>query len=239
MNHKGPIFTMVGSQHGSCIVDLASTSRKPRVSFAPTIQRIRAAIAADLEEIPTLMELAAAAKTSRYRLSREFRKHVGVCLRDYVRIQRLERACTLLVTSERSLTTIALDCGFYDLAHFDKIFRRRFGVTPGEYQRRYGQRRRLGRTRARHGSLPPSRGSLKAAAQATGHGSESERDDEQPARCTPCSRPLAADVLPADLSGGGLHRSRWIMPTGTEPLRSSRCLARGRAMLDATSGQRV
>jgi AraC-like DNA-binding protein len=234
---------MVGSQHGSCIVDFAGTSRNARVSFAPTIQRIRAAIAADLEEVPTLLELAAAAKTSRYRLSREFRKHVGVCLRDYVRIQRLERACTLLVTSERSLTTIALDCGFYDLAHFDKIFRRRFGVTPGEYQRRYGQRRRLARTR-HGGSLPSSRraagpSSPKAAAPTPEHGPEPERDDEQPPRGTPCSRPLAAEVLPAEVSAEGLQRSRWIGALSTEPIRASRCLARGRAILDASSVQRV
>jgi AraC-like DNA-binding protein len=214
------------------------------VSFAPPSQLIRAAIAADLEDIPTLMELAAAAKTSRYRLSREFRKHVGVCLRDYVRIQRLERACTLLVTSERSLTTIALDCGFYDLAHFDKIFRRRFGVTPGEYQRRYVRRRRLARTRARHGgSLPSSRraagpSSPEAAAPMPEHGPEPERDDEAPARRTPGSRPLAAEVLPGEVSAEGLQRSRWIGAISTEPIRVSRCLARAR-VLDASSVQRV
>lgn len=74
---------------------------------------------------------------SRSRFGRTFRALRGVSLRDYVRMLRLERAQELLL-SGRSMTEIALEVGFYDLPHFDKAFRKRFGIAPTEFQRRKG-----------------------------------------------------------------------------------------------------
>jgi AraC-like DNA-binding protein len=123
------------------LADQGATRRKLRPPAAAAIDRIRAGIAADIEAIPTLSELASTARMSRYQLSRMFRKHVGLSLRDYVRNVRLERACALLLSSRHSITATALECGFYDLSHFDKAFRRRFGMTPREFRRRYARSR--------------------------------------------------------------------------------------------------
>lgn len=127
-------------------MDPAAIPGNVRGSTAATIEHIRARIAADVADIPTLAELASKATMSRYQLSRMFRKHVGTCLRDYVRDRRLERACDLLAASTQSITATAIECGFYDLSHFDRIFRRRFGMTPREF-------------RARHASSAPRKAS--------------------------------------------------------------------------------
>ena len=34
-----------------------------------------------------------------------------------------------------SLTNVALDAGFYDLPHLDKVFRERYGVSPSEFRK--------------------------------------------------------------------------------------------------------
>lgn len=120
-------------------MDPAAPPRNPRISTAATIERIRASVAANIDEIPTLAELASNAGMSRYRLSRMFRKHVGTCLRDYVRNLRLECARQLLAASRQSITATALECGFYDLSHFDRVFRRHFGVTPREFRARHAK----------------------------------------------------------------------------------------------------
>jgi AraC family transcriptional regulator len=117
----------------------AATPGRSRGASAAAVERIRAGIASDVAAIPTLAELASTARMSRYQLSRMFRKHVGTCLRDYVRDVRLERACALLATSRQSITTTAIECGFYDLSHFDRIFRRRFGMTPREFRARHAR----------------------------------------------------------------------------------------------------
>lgn len=36
--------------------------------------------------------------------------------------------------TEESVTQIALKCGFENLSYFNRLFRRKFGVTPGQYR---------------------------------------------------------------------------------------------------------
>ena len=89
----------------------------------------------------SLEQLARVAAMSRSHLSRSFHEAVGIPLRAYVRNLRLERAQQILTRSPRvSLTDVALEAGFYDLPHFDKVFRERYGVSPSEFLRRRGLR---------------------------------------------------------------------------------------------------
>ncbi len=46
------------------------------------------------------------------------------------RLRRLDRPC--------SITAVSLECGFNDLSHFSRSFRRRFGVSPLSYRRSFG-----------------------------------------------------------------------------------------------------
>ena len=45
------------------------------------------------------------------------------------------RARALLEESSRSITEVALDVGFTDLANFSHAFRREVGMTPNAYRR--------------------------------------------------------------------------------------------------------
>jgi len=98
---------------------------------------VRRLLDQNIAEIPSLTELAEAVGMDRFRLSRTFRKCVGMSLRAYVRELRLKRACELLAMSRSSITTTSFECGFYDLPHFDRVFRRCFGITPSQYRRRH------------------------------------------------------------------------------------------------------
>ncbi|PTQ07762.1 hypothetical protein CLG96_16550 [Sphingomonas oleivorans] len=69
-------------------------------------------------------------------LSRLFRRHVGICFRDYAQNIRLDRAVSQLVESGQSIVDIALDEGFSSGSLFYAKFRERFGCTPAEYRRR-------------------------------------------------------------------------------------------------------
>ena len=54
---------------------------------------------------------------------------------EFVVGQRLARAWRVLADQrfdDRSITSIAFDCGFGDLSYFNRIFRKRFGCTPSE-----------------------------------------------------------------------------------------------------------
>jgi len=72
---------------------------------------------------------------SRAYLSAYFKEHMGRSLNDYINHRKVVRSCGLLFT-DQSVTEIALAYGFYDTAHYSRLFKRYIGMTPTEYRKR-------------------------------------------------------------------------------------------------------
>jgi AraC-like DNA-binding protein len=68
-------------------------------------------------------------------LTASFRQEMGVTPIVYLNRYRISRARLLLETSQHSVTEIALDVGFTDLANFSRAFHREVGMTPNAYRR--------------------------------------------------------------------------------------------------------
>jgi AraC-like DNA-binding protein len=65
----------------------------------------------------------------------------GTTFGEFVTEQRLDATRAMLRSprfSAWSIASIAFEAGFRDLSHFNRRFRRRFGVTPSDF-RRLGQ----------------------------------------------------------------------------------------------------
>jgi AraC-like DNA-binding protein len=61
----------------------------------------------------------------------------GESLSAYLLRRRLERAAELLQNAfyaNRSITDIALECGFNSVSHFGQSFRQRYGRTPRRFR---------------------------------------------------------------------------------------------------------
>jgi AraC-like DNA-binding protein len=67
-------------------------------------------------------------------LARTFRQHMGVPLGAFARDVRLDRVAERLAHTNARILDIALDAGFADQSHLTRSFRKRFGMTPGEYR---------------------------------------------------------------------------------------------------------
>jgi AraC family transcriptional regulator len=80
-------------------------------------------------------DLARAAGTSRFHMSRLFRESVGQSPYQYLVRVRIERAAELLRGGKRSVTEVAFSVGFGDLGRFARTFRQLLGVTPGSFAR--------------------------------------------------------------------------------------------------------
>jgi len=100
----------------------------------PWVSRIIDMIESDLARAPTLSQLAAEIGLHPAHFSRAFRKTCGETLGEYVRRRRVEQA-DLALGSDLSLAEIAAQAGFSDQAHFTRVFRRHFGVSPGARRR--------------------------------------------------------------------------------------------------------
>lgn len=55
---------------------------------------------------------------------------------NYVNYYRIEQASNMLSSTNLSVTEIGLECGFNDICHFVKTFKKYRGITPGQYRLR-------------------------------------------------------------------------------------------------------
>ena len=68
--------------------------------------------------------------------SRFFRKSTGQTFNQYLTKIRVSKACELLTTSERQITSICYEVGYNNVANFNRRFRNLKKVTPREYRSR-------------------------------------------------------------------------------------------------------
>ena len=79
-------------------------------------------------------DLARAASMSRAHFSRAFRSAFGESPHAYLLTRRLERAASLLRTTDRSVTEICFAVGLQSVGSFTTSFRRLYGVSPTTYR---------------------------------------------------------------------------------------------------------
>jgi AraC-like DNA-binding protein len=76
---------------------------------------------------------------SRRTFIRRFTDEVGLTPKLFWRIQRFQEALRLVRTGRRpAWADVALDCGYYDQAHFIRDFRAFSGLTPPAFLRAWG-----------------------------------------------------------------------------------------------------
>jgi AraC-like DNA-binding protein len=79
-------------------------------------------------------DLARAAGLSRAHFSREFRRAFGETPHAYLMTRRMERAASLLRTTDHSVAEICLDVGLTGVGSFTTAFTRTFGRSPTAYR---------------------------------------------------------------------------------------------------------
>lgn len=76
---------------------------------------------------------------------RRFTRATGLTPLDYVHALRLEEAKQMLETGPQPVEAIAEEVGYEDPSFFGRLFRRKVGLTPAQYRRRFsGLRQALG-----------------------------------------------------------------------------------------------
>lgn len=68
---------------------------------------------------------------------RFFKRHTGMTVLDYVAQLRIGQACQLLIATQLPVKVIASDVGYGTLAHFNRQFLQRKGMTPRAFRASY------------------------------------------------------------------------------------------------------
>ncbi|MDG1332996.1 MAG: AraC family transcriptional regulator [Crocinitomicaceae bacterium] len=91
-------------------------------------------IQAHLFEDLNLDDLAFFTGLSLSSFKRKFSTVYGTSPNKYITSKRLEKAQTLLRTSDLRISEVAYDCGFNDLGYFSKSFKNYYNLSPSDYR---------------------------------------------------------------------------------------------------------
>src|SRR5690606_18803468 len=64
-----------------------------------------------------------------------FKEHFRMTFVEYLNSIRIGHVCKLLSSQDKTIIEIAYECGFNNLANFNRQFKRLKGMTPKEYRK--------------------------------------------------------------------------------------------------------
>ena len=123
------LLSVTGGRH-------VQAAARIRGGLAPWQKRnVTAYIAANLGSTIRVSDLARVARLSVGHFFRAFRESFGEPPLAHIARRRVQRAQSLMLSSEAALSEIALDCGMHDQSHFTRVFRHFVGINPGVWRR--------------------------------------------------------------------------------------------------------
>jgi AraC-like DNA-binding protein len=96
------------------------------------VERARQFLDTEKHRVVRSAELEAVTGLTRYELARQFRAMCGTSPYRYLLLRRLAGARKRL-SQQHALVDVALDAGFADQAHFTRVFKAAYGLTPARY----------------------------------------------------------------------------------------------------------
>jgi AraC-like DNA-binding protein len=102
--------------------------------YQQAISRSLRHVIAHFREPVRLEEVLQISGLSRPTFARQFKKHSGKTLSEFLNHLRLQAACRELVESDLGVLEIALGCGFTQVSFFNRLFRRLLKCSPTEYR---------------------------------------------------------------------------------------------------------
>ena len=74
-------------------------------------------------------------------LSRSFKAETGIGFSDYLTDVRLNQARKMLTDTNLTINQIAETVGYLDSGYFGKIFKKKYGLKPGEFRTMFSRRK--------------------------------------------------------------------------------------------------
>lgn len=90
----------------------------------------------DASPVTSMIKLSGVASTT---FARRFKRATGYRPIDYVHAVRIEKAKELLATSGQAVDQVGQNVGYEDPASFRRVFKRKTGLAPSVYRRRFGR----------------------------------------------------------------------------------------------------
>ena len=134
-----PLFDRKGRMVGIAGLYYRNTAADGAPDWHGFLKPVTEYIGAHYAEDITLEMLAGMVATSLTNFRRQFTRTFGISPGRYITTIRLNAARRLLETTDKLVSEIAVETGFWDQSHLTKTFNHVRGITPREYRRRHRQ----------------------------------------------------------------------------------------------------
>lgn len=84
-----------------------------------------------------VQDLASQVNMNEQYFCRFFKRSIGKTPINYINDYRLNKVIRLLETGDAQITEIYLECGFNNMGNFQRLFKRKTGITPLQYRKLY------------------------------------------------------------------------------------------------------
>ena len=120
--------------HFAC--ELGQKGIEANKTFAKITEACRY-IQENCDQMLTLQSVSDYVGFSTYYFSRVFKSLTSTSFLEYLTMQRIKKAQTLLADSSLSITDIAYQSGYTSISTFNRVFRKSRGCSPTEYRKYY------------------------------------------------------------------------------------------------------
>jgi len=136
ITNKYPIFSKAGSVAAICglIQPYELSFDEPDDPISKVVDLIKGSF----DQTINIPELSQRAGLSQRQLERLFKKRFSISPREYILRLRVLIAADKLKYTNKIITEIALECGFYDHSSFTRQFRRHMGTLPLKFRKSEG-----------------------------------------------------------------------------------------------------
>lgn len=131
------------------LIDWHTIGQQPFARLAQTrqvedavIARCQQWVAEHYDDDAPVAQMARLSGLAERSFTRRFRQATGMAPLEYIHTMRLEEAKHLLESGNTPVEAVANEVGYQDAGFFSRLFRRKVGITPAQYRRRFGALRR-------------------------------------------------------------------------------------------------
>ena len=68
-------------------------------------------------------------------LSKYIKEKAGMTFQDVVKKERMKKARTMLRETGHTVETVAAEVGYENVEHFNRLFKKTYGMTPVQYRK--------------------------------------------------------------------------------------------------------
>jgi AraC-like DNA-binding protein len=122
------------------LISLASTTGEQLLdtkNLSPTLIKMTRYIEENYTSQISLQTLSDHFSLSKQYIMRLFREQFGMTVTHYINDVKLRKSLDLLTFHSLSVSEVAYAVGFSSIYYFDRVFKKTYALTPGEYQKRH------------------------------------------------------------------------------------------------------